>query len=675
MKKALFIILSCLIFIRCNNNQKITIFEKDLKKIDFLLVKSYDVKLTPELRLQYSDSLFQILKKRENDSVTRFYLFKLSNRYFNLKKLEQYRSTSDYVYKLSLKKLDTFHIAKSFHYIGDYHYNQFVNDSAYFYYSKAEKYYQKLNITQDLYRIRLYKANISFYEKDFSGCEAAIIEILKSVKTKNDVRLIYDCYITLGNALDGLNNPEKALEYYNKAFLITKNLEKDPQYILLKQQTYNYIGKIYQKDNNHLLAIQYFKKGLILEDTKSLLYANLLNNLGYSKFKLSDKSAVGLLTQSLTIRNQLKSTPGVVSSQINLAEYYLKNKDTVQAFAIIKQAKKQAHDHHIFEDELKSLTLLAKINPKQDSYYKNLFIKLTDSLYNNERAIRNKFARIEFETEEITNQKNNIEAEKNKIASQRWIILGFGLFFTLIIGLLYLTKIQHVKNTALEFEKKQQKSNEEIYQLMLQQQNKIEEGRQAEKKRISQELHDGIMGKLASTRLNLFVLNKKTDPETIKKCLLHIAEIQNIEKEIRSISHDLNKNIFDVKDSFKTIITNLFEDLNNLSAIKIQIEISEEINWETIESSIKMNLYRIFQEALQNIHKYAKATHVTANITKTEKNIHILIHDNGIGFNHKKTKSGIGIKNMKDRANIICATFKIKSSPENGTQIILIIPA
>ena len=675
MKKALFIILSCLILICCNNNQEITIFEKDLKKIDSLLVKSYDVKLNQNLRLQYSDSLFQILKKRENDSLTRFYLFKLSDRYFNLKKLEQYRFACDYVYKLSLKKSDTFHIAKSLHYIGDYHYNQFVNDSAYYYYSKAEKYYEKLNITQDLYRIKLYKANILFYEKDFSGCETAIIEILKSVKTKNDVRLIYDCYITLGNALDGLNNSEKALEYYNKAFLITEKLEKDPQYILLKQQTYNYIGKIYQKDNSHLLAIQYFKKGLILEDTKSLLYANLLNNLGYSEFKLSDKSAIGLLTQSLAIRIQLKSIPGVVSSQIHLAEYYLKNKDTVQAFAIINQAKKQAHNHHIFEDELKSLTLLAKINPKQDSYYNNLFIKLTDSLYNNERAIRNKFARIEFETEEITNQKNNIEAEKNKIASQRWIILGFGLFFTLIIGLLYLTKIQHVKNTALEFEKKQQKSNEEIYQLMLQQQNKIEEGRQAEKKRISQELHDGIMGKLASTRLNLFVLNKKIDPETIQKCLLHIAEIQNIEKEIRNISHDLNNNIFAVKDSFKTIITNLFEDLNTLSEIKIQIEISEEINWETIESSIKMNLYRIFQEALQNIHKYAKANHVTAKITKTEKNIYILIHDNGVGFNHKKIKSGIGIKNMKDRANIICATFKIKSSPENGTQIILIVPA
>ena len=226
MKKALFIILSCLILIGCNNNQEITIFEKDLKKIDSLLVKSYDVKLNQNLRLQYSDSLFQILKKRENDSLTRFYLFKLSDRYFNLKKLEQYRFACDYVYKLSLKKSDTFHIAKSLHYIGDYHYNQFVNDSAYYYYSKAEKYYEKLNITQDLYRIKLYKANILFYEKDFSGCEAAIIEILKSVKTKNDVRLIYDCYITLGNALDGLNNSEKALEYYNKAFLITENLEK-----------------------------------------------------------------------------------------------------------------------------------------------------------------------------------------------------------------------------------------------------------------------------------------------------------------------------------------------------------------------------------------------------------------------------------------------------------------
>jgi len=51
------------------------------------------------------------------------------------------------------------------------------------------------------------------------------------------------------------------------------------------------------------------------------------------------------------------------------------------------------------------------------------------------------------------------------------------------------------------------------------------------------------MGKLTSIRLNLFVLNKKTDAETIESCLVHIAEIQAIEKEIRTIAYDLHRDV------------------------------------------------------------------------------------------------------------------------------------
>ena len=674
MKKAFFTFFLILFFIYCTDKKQNTISENNEIVVEGLLSKSFDINLNLKDRLQNADSLFQILQTRTNDSLTRFYYIKLANRYFNLQQQKKYREVCSIVYNYSVKSGDSLHLAKSLQYIGDYHYNLFVNDSAYFYYSKAEKLYKKLDNLVEVDRLKLYKANILFYEKDFSGCEAAIIDILKSVKNKNDYRLIYDCYITLGNALDGLNNSEKALEYYNKAFLITEKLNNDSQYILLKQQTYNYIGKIYQKDNFHLLAIDYFNKGLILDNTKSILYANLLNNLGYSKFKLSNKSAFKLLNTSLEIRNQLKSVPGVVSSKINLAEYFLKDKDTATAFANIKVAQNLAHNNHIYEDELKALRLLAKIDANNDSKYNNLFIKLTDSLYAKERAIRNKFARIEFETDEITVQKNTIEAEKNKISSQRWIILGFGIFFILIIGLLYVTKMQHAKNKELEFEKNQQKNNEEIYQLMLEQHNKMEEGRQAEKKRISQELHDGIMGKLSSTRLNLFVLSKKTDPETIQICLKHIDEIQLIEQEIRGISHNLLQDVFKTKDSFKMMMESLFESQQSISKVRFSLEIDPTIEWENIENKIKINIYRIFQEAIQNIHKYAKAKNCTAKISKEINHFYILIQDDGIGFDTEKEKSGIGLKNIRSRAKTIGGELDITSHFKLGTQLKLTIP-
>ena len=87
-----------------------------------------------------------------------------------------------------------------------------------------------------------------------------------------------------------------------------------------------------------------------------------------------------------------------------------------------------------------------------------------------------------------------------------------------------------------------------------------------------------------------------------------------------------------------------------------------------------MHLYRIFQEAIQNIRKYAKANIVSGHISKDENHIYIEINDNGIGFNTNKIKLGIGLKNIQSRAMMINGTLNIKSNVGNGTKINLIIP-
>jgi signal transduction histidine kinase len=677
LKKSKLIVFTFIFLLACTKKKDNVVAVKNNLNIDTLLSKVDNYKIDEKKRIEYADKVSALLKSKENDSLIRSYYFKLSDCYYNLQENQKNIEVCRIVYKMSQISNDTLGVAKAQYYIGDYHYSKFDNDSAYYYYTQAEKTYFSNSSKQDISQLKYNKANILFYEKDFLGCEIAIIEVLKKVKHSKNTRLIHDCYITLANALDGLNDSEKALEYYNKAFDMTNQLQQDPQYLILKAQAYNYMGKVYEKQEKHKQAIAYFKKGLAFDDLKTnlpFLYANLINNLAYSKFKTGDKTALEQLKEALQIRESIKYTPGIVSSKINLSEYHLAQNDTIKALAYANEARLEAHNNKIFEDELKALQLLARIDPKRESVYDDRFIKLTDSLQSKERATRNKYARIEFETEEITNQKNDIEAERNRISSQRWIILGFSLFLILISILAYITKLQHTKNKELQFEKDQQIANEEIYQLMLDQQNKIDEGRQKEKKRISQELHDGVMSKLTSTRLNLFILSKKTDEETIKKCLMHIEGIQNIEKEIRSISHDLAQDIFSGKDSFKTIVAELFEQQKTISNVDCHLEIEDKINWDTIESTTKMNLYRIFQEALQNIHKYAKAKNIVASITKHNDTINVDITDDGVGFDVKKLKEGIGLKNMYSRIKTVQGTIDIESKIGKGTHINLIIP-
>jgi signal transduction histidine kinase len=210
--------------------------------------------------------------------------------------------------------------------------------------------------------------------------------------------------------------------------------------------------------------------------------------------------------------------------------------------------------------------------------------------------------------------------------------------------------------------------------LVLIQKDKIEEAKQIEKNRISKELHDGIMGKLAGIRMNLYIIKKKTDPETIARCLEYVEEIRVIETDLRLLSHDLNKNIFSSAQNIEQKIQALIDDNKGINTTNFQLFIDERIAWEELKYVVKLNIYCILQEALQNVNKYAKASEVRIQIMQVQPNISLQIIDNGIGFNPSATIEGIGLNNMKDRAAELGGTITIDTASRMGTKINLLFP-
>ena len=85
-----------------------------------------------------------------------------------------------------------------------------------------------------------------------------------------------------------------------------------------------------------------------------------------------------------------------------------------------------------------------------------------------------------------------------------------------------------------------------------------------------------------------------------------------------------------------------------------------------ISLEIQLNLYRILQEQLRNILKYANATLIEVDVLIHNNNLKMRISDNGIGFNVDTVKGGIGLANMKRRAELFSGKFEIDSSPGNG---------
>lgn len=414
--------------------------KQDTATIPFLLQRANDYSLTKYQRMRYiALAENQLSALTTNDTVIREYYLKLAGRYYNIDDFNNYFRITKRLYRLAQDANDTLYVAKSFHYMADYYYAKYHNDSAYYYFTKAEKKYLSYGNVKDLMRVKFSKADILLYEKDFSGAETEIIRVLKMAKKVKDYRLIYDCYANLGNALLGLNNDTDALKYYEKALEVTNHLENDSQYVILKPQILNYIGNLYAKIGVYQKAKQYYKasmRNVNLKFVEPYLYSRTINSEAYTEMKLGNfEQAEKKFFEALAIRESQHNVPGIVKTYLNMGELYKANGAKDKAVYYLNKAMTLGKVNKIFEDELKALEFLTEFDlPDKAKLFKR-YIKLNDSLQTIERANRNKFARIAYETEEILNEKNTILKQRDHIALQRWLILGGSLI--VIVGFVF----------------------------------------------------------------------------------------------------------------------------------------------------------------------------------------------------------------------------------------------
>jgi len=630
-----------------------------------------DFSSSSEKRLKNNQKALAIIMNQPNDSMNRVYLFRVANRYYNINNWREYRKTVQLVLKKSEQSKDTVSSAKAYTYLGDFYGSQSVSDSAFMCYFKAEKMYLKLNDNLNLAKTRLSKALLQYNESDLMGSEIAVFKALSALKGENEKETIYESYNLLGIIYNELGEYDKAIEYQNKALASID--DKTTNIVFQSKATsLNNIGYVYQNLNKNKEAIPYFQKGL--EHKKDLMlykpfiYAMLLDNLAYSRFKLKEYSGVSeMLDQSLKLRDSLHLTTGIIISQIHLSEFYASKNDTVKALQYSKEALATARNSKNNRNVLLPLKELAVIEPKKAAIYNKEYIHVNDSLQKADRKMGNKFTRIEYETDQIK-EENTILTTQN-----RNLVYIFGT--VLILGLfLYIIKVQKAKTRELMYKQEQQKANEEIYNLMISQQSDVETIRIKEKKRVAQELHDGVLGRMFGVRMNLDSLNKIHDETAAHQRNSYLSELKNIEQDIREISHDLNREKSELINNFVAIVDNLLEEQKKTFKSKLVSTIDSNIKWESMSNSIKINLYRIVQESLQNINKYANANAIKVEFKKGVDNLLLEISDDGIGFDVNRAKKGIGLQNMLSRINECKGTFDIKSKKGEGTIITVTVP-
>ena len=204
-----------------------------------------------------------------------------------------------------------------------------------------------------------------------------------------------------------------------------------------------------------------------------------------------------------------------------------------------------------------------------------------------------------------------------------------------------------------------------------------------ERKRIARELHDDTLARITDLKRHVEGILISSDlPLNEKKQLsVSIQTLDNVTHEVRRIINALRPSMLDNALGLIPAIENLLDDLSKRSSHRIQTKLVTKLAKLKLSTEAQeINLYRIIQEALNNVFKHSCATKVEIVIEEQPGQVLMLVKDNGIGFNDRglinqiPTK-GFGLIDMKERAELIGVNIQFLSRPDGtGTILEIMIP-
>jgi PAS domain S-box-containing protein len=211
---------------------------------------------------------------------------------------------------------------------------------------------------------------------------------------------------------------------------------------------------------------------------------------------------------------------------------------------------------------------------------------------------------------------------------------------------------------------------------------RIIKAQEVERSRVARELHDGVNQIIASVKMRIRNARESLPPvqaatrEILGRCDKLLTDAL---EENRRIAHNLHP--ADLNNlGFSAACHNLCKEFQSRTNMNVNCAIALPAN-HRLPPGIELTLFRIVQEAINNIEKYAQAKNISMRVGLHNSSISLKIQDDGHGFDVKKTPSdkrqkghGLGLTNMRERALSLGGTCDILSTPTKGTTITVQIP-
>jgi signal transduction histidine kinase len=568
----------------------------------------------------------------------------------------------------------------------------------------------------------LAKVTVLMDAGDFENAQQILLKSLDESKSQSNQYDQYFLHTYLAEVMYYTALNEQGLQNAVKALKISQSINNDT----LIGNAHNLLGLIHLNRERLDSAKTHFEKALKLLSPKLNVqglsrYDHVLSNLAetYLYLKQPDQS-IKLSREAMRYSIVLKVPRAEILNHWTLGEAfvlqnkldsayhhfnlgmqnpYLKNAPDVQMFlyeGLIKTAA-SAGDLVLLGNLETQSVAFAESHKNYDfaitQYYSavvNAFLKIGD--YRKASSYQQKLNslkdNIRFKREELHVRLLNSYYKKEQelavglaIKSQQekeielnhriLIILGFLLVVLSLLFLFFRRWItQKRKFERLQFQ------HEKVEILKAQELEKLQERFAAieeERNRIARELHDDIGSSLSSVSIFADLASREFDKDP-NKALELIFRVKSKTQEISENISDLIWSIYSRNDSWGNLIDRIknfcFEVLTSKG---VEVVISDDYRLHDLEISIlyKKNLLLFLKEAVNNISKYANATHVEILMKLENDQILISIHDNGIGFDPKSKTSGNGLAGFHARATAIDGSVTIDSAVGKGTRILL----
>lgn len=603
----------------------------------------------------YVDSLTKEEKKALTDTAKARILFLLSD-YWAL-----YDSAKgvNYATQALQLNLNTDYKGLAFFYLGNAYFDNDNNKASEFY-SKAIDLLEPLRTKEALlYQSRAW-ANRGAIMQRRSNNRAYIDALLNhaiplAIKAGDSIRAASQ-YMDLGLPFMNYKEYDKALFYFKKSADILKRHQVRS---LQLSDCYLNIARVYLKKNTPEQAKPYLDSANnILHDFTpgSFHISYYVLEAMYQTYQQNWKEAEAALYKAQNIAKTINDPYQEVTILYGFISLYhvQKNWRQLKAVVIQLQQKEQyltaADKALVWLDRAIAEKELGNANEAYDWLAKSKM--LSDSLNSEQTTLQ---------ITELETRYNFLEKEKQVLLlneRNRWqqflLLIILILMFAAAAIFFYIYK-QRKKKAQQEVLDLQQKQQIEIAQALLL-------GEERERKRLAQDLHDGLGGLLASVKINMSGLAAEDNPRYKKV----VTQIDSSVTELRRIAHNMMPESL-LRMGLETAIKDLCELVNG-DTVSVEFQ-ALNINAGLPENE-QIIIYRIIQELLANVVKHSGATEVFLQCSQFEDSFYITIEDNGHGFNEKMngSKKGIGLQNIQTRVSFLKGKIDIQSS-QKGTNI------